>query len=125
MEQFNNLPDSKKAELMRGPFGEELLKTIRPCVVPLHWKTGADSVLPSNGSALFVNTGSALFGITAGHVYDAFRHHAEQDSRIVGRLGDLEIDLRQRLISRAGRYDLATFEISRSEFEGLGRRAVP
>src|SRR5216683_4654414 len=111
MGRFNDLPTADKEKLMRGPYGRELLNFIQTCVAPLHWRNESPSVLPSNGSALVVRTSVALFGITAGHVYDAFKEQTEQNSRVVCRLYNLEVDLQDRLISRGSECDLATFEI--------------
>src|SRR5215472_6996733 len=111
MRPFNDLSDAEQSALIKGPFGRELLKAIEACVLPLHWTDGHASDLPNNGSALIVKTEKALFGITARHVYDAYKELADHDGSAVCRLFNLKIDLRPRLISSGKRSDLATFQI--------------
>ncbi len=111
---------------MRGPFGTELVNVIEPCVAPLYRKKAGSSDAPSNGSAFFVNIGTALFGVTAKHVYDAFAEEANLDLRIVCWFYNFPLlDLRSRLISRGRECDVATFEILPSEISRLDRRAAP
>jgi hypothetical protein len=123
---FNELSDTEEEALMRGPFGTELVNVIQPCVAPLYWQKAGSSDAASSGSAFFVNTGKALFGITAGHVYDAFAEEASLDPGKVCWFYNFPIaDLRSRLISKGRECDVATFEILPSEISRLDRRAAP
>jgi hypothetical protein len=106
-------------------FGKELINLVEPCVAPLHWQKAGSSEWGS-GSAFFVNTGTALFGITAKHVYDEIAKQVELDRAIVCLLYNFPLtDVRSRLISRGRDCDVATFEILRSEISRLDRRSVP
>ena len=125
MKPFNDLSDAEKATLIKGPFGRELLVAIQPCVAPLHWTSRPGTILSSNGSAFVVKTASGLFGITAKHVYDAYKEQADQDPNVVCWLYNFRLDLRPRLISRGDQLDLVTFEIRSSELDRLDRRTVP
>jgi hypothetical protein len=125
VEAFNELSDAEKEALMRGSFGTELVNVIQPCVAPLHWQK-AGSSWPSSGSAFFVDTGTAMFGITAKHVYDAFEEEANLDPSLVCWFYNYPfVDLRARLISKGRECDVATFEILPSEITRLDRRAAP
>jgi hypothetical protein len=62
--------------LIAGDYGREMQNQARRYAVPIFWveakgKNGEPDVI-RNGTTFFVDTGSAVFGVTAGHVYDGF-----------------------------------------------------
>lgn len=108
MLNFSELTDADKERLMSGAYGRALAEQyIQPCVAALYWIRKADSNGHwwLNGSAFFIETGERLFGVTAAHVFDNFKIDADADASTVGRLDNVPIDLRARLICRAKNHD--------------------
>jgi hypothetical protein len=111
--------------LVAGPYGREMQSVARRYAVPLYWlqvrgEGGAPDTI-RNGTTFFVDTGSALFGVTAGHVYDAFVKVAVHGTRCQIGLGRRRsLDLRERLIDRGRKADIATYRFSVEEIAASG-----
>jgi len=120
-----NLQHPKQELSMAGSSGKEFLAVMRKTTSVLFWANEALGIKPSGGSAFFVNTGKALFGVTATHVYEAFEEQAKQNCHLISQVDNLVINLRARLISKGSECDIATFEISPSELAGLEKLPAP
>jgi hypothetical protein len=115
-----------------GDFGRQLANAILAYAAPIFWAAGEtvggmdDEV--RSGTTFFVDTGEALFGVTAGHVFAAHKARGEATGLPcqigVGEPGhgSRTFDLRQRLIGYSESPDIATYEISREEIDRTGVR---
>jgi hypothetical protein len=109
----------------------EILKFVASITAPLYWvcKDENGALTTRNGSAFFLRTPEALFGVTAAHVLEGaggWRAHCEQHGTTPLRLGGrfessviLEWDARAVDIDLD--IDVATFTVSHLEVEQLGR----
>lgn len=108
--------------LANGPLSGELLRLAASTVEPLFWTVGApDRELIRNGTTFFINAGQGIFGVTAGHVFDAYVAHKRDGGRQchVGMQG-VTFDLEARLIDRGRDLDIATYRIEPREIGRLG-----
>ena len=102
-------------------------------VAPLYWVGRNPDGTPyaRNGTAFFLQTNDALFGVTAAHVIEgknSWREHCEQygktEIRLAGRRGtSVEFDWDARCVDINLDLDLATFAISPREIEQIDRTA--
>jgi hypothetical protein len=109
----------------------EVLKFVVSIAAPLYWVSKDDDgrLSTRNGTAFFLRTPEALFGVKAAHVLEgagSWREHCEQFGttplRLGGRYGSsvvLEWDARAVDVNLD--IDVATFAISHLEIEQLGR----
>ena len=63
------------------PAGKEMMQTITKSTTAIYWHADGRPVL-HNGSMFFVNTGRALFGVTARHVYEEYLECADAEPTI-------------------------------------------
>ena len=94
---------------------------------PFYWykrEDGSEGYLPkiNGGTAFFVDTGEALFGVTAKHVLEAALK-AAADSAFVCQLGSTPFDPSSRSIAVSSDSDLATFSVRLDEMRATGRIA--
>jgi hypothetical protein len=116
------LTDEQALALAKGPLGGELLRLAASTVEPLFWPVGRpDNDLLRNGTTFFVNAGQGIFGVTAGHVFDAYVAHKRDGGGPchVGMQG-VAFDLEGRLIDRGRDLDIATYRIEPREIGRLG-----
>ena len=70
------LTQEEALALAKGPLSGELLRLAASTVQPLFWLTGpVGTGLMRNATTFFVDAGRGIFGVTAGHVYDAYLEH--------------------------------------------------
>jgi hypothetical protein len=108
--------------LAKGPLSGELLRLAASYVQPLFWLTGpVGTGLMRNATTFFVDAGQGIFGVSAGHVYDAYLEHKRGGGGPchVGMLG-LTFDLEARLIDRGRAVDIATYRLRPAEVGRLG-----
>jgi hypothetical protein len=108
--------------LAKGPLSGEVLKLAASYVQPIFWLTGpVGTGLMRNGTTFFLDAGRGVFGVTAGHVLDAYRRHMGGNPGVchVGMQG-LTLDLEKRLIGRGRTVDIATYRIESGEVGRLG-----
>jgi hypothetical protein len=76
-------PEEAKT-IMAGGLGDYELKVVNSFCTPLYWavRNPDHSIGTRNGTAFFLNTGTALIGVTACHVVDGWH-----DSRATFHLG--------------------------------------
>lgn len=114
------LPDltiQQAKDLAAGGYGKTLLRTAGSYVVPICWPQSSidrEKIRLSNGTAFFLKTPRAVFGVTAGHVIRKFLQANALDPRIRCGLLDseTEIDLQRDLIAIGSNVDIATFRVS-------------
>jgi hypothetical protein len=118
-----------------GDFGRQLADAILSYATPIFWSAGQtvgrmdDKV--RSGTTFFVDTGEALFGVTAGHVYEAHKARADATGVLcqIG-LGEAVegrsrlFDLRDRVIAHSQSPDIATYRISLDEIARTGARVL-
>lgn len=108
--------------LAPGPLSGEVLRLAASYAQPLFWPTGAAANGPiRNGTTFFLDAGRGVFGVTAGHVFDAYVEQKNGGGGLchVGMQG-LRFDLEARLIDRGRKVDVATYRIEPSELGLLG-----
>jgi hypothetical protein len=126
MDEQASIKEAKR--LASGAFGLELANAASSYAAPIFWVRSQASdgteVNTSNGTAFFVDFGRIICGVTAGHVYDAFREEPGISSGC--RIGPSTVlfNLRDRKISRGRNIDICTFDVSRSEAESTKARII-
>ena len=100
-------------------------------VAPLYWavRTPQGEVTSRNGTAFFLQTGKALFGVTAAHVVEgsnSWREHCKVHGKTPLRLGakngtSIGFDWDDRVIDINLEIDIATFRISHREIAHIER----
>jgi hypothetical protein len=80
---FNNLSVPERRKLLIGPYGRQLLETVKCITAPLYWGDARVGGMPSNGTACFVNTGGSILAVTARHVYDAYEQAMARQGNLV------------------------------------------
>lgn len=126
-----SLPDltyEQAKALAGGPFGATTLRNVASYAVPICWPTSIDEggVVLKNGTAFFVQTPRALFGVTAAHVVRAFlRQKAAMPNTVCG-LRDTEtpVDLVNDVISIGKHVDIATFRVGERIIRELGKQPL-
>lgn len=103
--------------------GREMMRTIMSSTSAIYWHSHGGPVLHS-GSAFFVRTEKAIFGVTARHVYEGYLASAASEP-MVCQVGSLVIPLEERLIAVGTDVDIATFRVTPSELGDLGNTTVP
>jgi hypothetical protein len=99
------------------------MQAITRSTTAIYWHTDGGPVA-HNGSIFFVGTKSALFGVTARHVYEEYLKDADAGPTIC-QIGDLVVNPKERLISTGTDIDIATFDITPRELAELGNITVP
>jgi len=108
--------------LAKGPLSGEILRLAASYVQPLFWLTGPTGTGPMrSATTFFVDAGQGVFGVTAGHVFDAYVAHKRDGGGAchVGMQG-LTFDLETRLIDRGRAVDIATYRLRPAEVGRLG-----
>ena len=93
-------------------------------IAPVMWSASPekeDELLGSYGTAFLVQTKARQIAITADHVYRRFLDHRDEYAA-KSRINNLEFDLKDRLIDRNERLDIATFDITSLEAEKVGTK---
>lgn len=109
--------------------GKAALEFAATIVAPLYWLGLNPDGTPytRNGTAFFLQTKDALFGVTAAHVIEGWRKHCEQQGKTKIRLGGKEgtstaFDWADRCVDLNPEMDIATFKVSRREIEHINRK---
>lgn len=92
----------------------------------LFWiEPGHNSRVVRNGSASFLECGSRTFAVTAAHVIDEWRKASMElgagHLQLAGVRESISLDAESRIIDQHCKMDIATFEVSRSEVESIGK----
>lgn len=116
--------------IMAGGLGRAELEFVASLTTPLYWvgpATDGAGLVARNGSAFFIDTGAALFGVTAAHVIRGMQMACAEGGPISCQIGaDLSFDLTDRncLIAIDDDIDIATFRISADEVRALGKTVL-
>jgi hypothetical protein len=115
--------------IMRAGLGKAEYELAASITAPLYWilPTNDDKYLIRNGSAFFLDTGEALFGVTANHVIEALRKDEEGQDVIALQMGcDLPVDFsgKNQIIDFHKDIDIATFRISAEEIRSIGKTCL-
>lgn len=115
-------------DLAAGGFGKTILRTAGSYVVPMTWAKSLDpqGVHLTNGTAFFVRTPRAVFGVTAAHVVKQFLQDKAHDPRTVCGLvdSDTEVDLQRDLIDIGRTVDIATFRVEEGVISRLNKQPM-
>ena len=108
---------------------QELEKWILNYVAPVFFITGLppNEKVVGNATVSFIECGeNNLFAVTNDHVIQKFESFKEENLSAKIRFNNLEISLKERLIDRDTKIDLATFRITSKELEMLdkGKQAI-
>lgn len=126
-----SLPPISEAEARRlasGGYGQTLLRLAGSYVVPIAWpkRVNHEGVHLTNGTAFFVQTPRALFGVTAAHVVNKYIADSSRDRSIVCGLldSDTPLDLPSDLIAVGRNVDIATFRVHESTIAKLHKQPI-
>ena len=102
---------------MKGELEKFELNFTISVTAPLFWviRQADGAYIAKNGSAFFLNTGNCLFGVTAYHVIEEWRHDRSQHDVVHCFLGGHGLACRFReewLIDGDPAIDIATFDIT-------------
>lgn len=119
----------KAKAIMKAGLGKAELEFATSVTAPLYWVTRKpDRTLEvHNGSAFFLDTGEALFGVTAAHVILAVQEARRALTEISCQLGrDLVFDPDDKnpIIDLHNDIDIATFRISDAEIRSIGKTVL-
>jgi hypothetical protein len=112
------------ARILKGGFGRELLHAATNYSAPIFWAnppSHGTSLTLNNATMFFLECGGPILGITAGHVFDAFRKRREREADLVCQLGNMPFDPNEQVLDFDPRLDIATFRITEGQIERLGR----
>ena len=108
-----------------------MLEFAASLVSPIYWvvRHSDGTVTTRNGTAFFLRTNSALFGVTAAHVIEGprgWREHCLAHGKTPLRLGardgaSIAFDWDARAVDINLKMDIATFEVSPREIEDIQR----
>lgn len=100
---------------------DQLAAWAKGCCAPVFYRDAAG--VRHNGTMTFVDTGSAVLGITAAHVADAVLAHCNDGPGQGCQVGAAELTL-DRFIARHSDRDLATFRLSTPFLAAAGHYAA-
>lgn len=109
--------------LLKGEFGQVLLKEVLNYVIPVAWGVKEDDRwnILANGTAFILDCGEGPFLVTAAHVYEGYLEEKERTPGLRCQLGPMEFKPEERLICCLGEatLDISTLRLERSEIELL------
>lgn len=114
----------ERRRFLKGPGGKQLLYALGNSTSAFSWGRPPHDPDHRNGSIFFVNTGRALFGVTAKHVYEKYEQ-CVVERPVVCQIDNLVINPIERLVSKGVDCDIATFKITPEELKKLGRMTTP
>jgi hypothetical protein len=128
---FETDPDYAEAvRIMSGGLGRAELELATSFAMPLYWiYTEGSGFRVRNGTAFILDTGQAVFGVTAGHVIDQLRrdrrNHQILATQISTNLGvAVDFDGSNRIIDEDERIDIATFRIESDQIKRSGKTVL-
>ena len=107
-------------KLIDAGFTAELRNQAFACVAPIYWYDAAQKSGPrirANGTFFFIKLPQACIGVTAHHVFDAYRRCVSEMEAPVLIVGETVCDLATRLVSESPNLDLATFHFDADEVQ--------
>jgi hypothetical protein len=123
----------EEAKAIARRVGKAELEFVVSITAPLYWviRSPDGGVTTRNGSAFFLQTGKALFGVTAAHVIEGknswreyCQTHGATPLRLGGRVGtSVPFEWDARAVDINLDLDIATFAVSPREIEAINRTA--
>lgn len=113
--------------LLAGSFGEELHRLVASYMTFIAFGTvGSGDELPNFQSAtcFFMKTPKRIFAVTAKHVVEGFISARKRDPATICQIGNLSIDLEERVIALGRAADIATFDINEEELIKLKKNPI-
>jgi hypothetical protein len=123
------LTEQEARAIMTGGLAKFELELATSFTAQLYWviKHGNNNYQVRNGSAFFLDTGTALFGVTANHVFEEWRKDTAKFEVIDFDLGSgisFDIEAKNRIIASHPGIDIATFQITNAEISRLRKLAL-
>jgi hypothetical protein len=114
---------------MKGDLEKAELQFTFSVTTPLFWaiRQADGDYVAKNGSAFFLNTGERLFGVTAHHVIEEWRHDRSLHDEVHCFLGGKDLVCRFReewLIDTDPAIDIATFDIAPERIKLIDRAVL-
>jgi hypothetical protein len=120
------MPTEQEAREIARRVGKAAGEFAVTIVAPLYWvgRNADGTFYTRNGTAFFLQTRDALFGVTAAHVIEGWRKHCEQHGKTTIRLGGREstsvpFDWDERCVDINPDMDIATFMVSSDEIKQI------
>jgi len=118
-----DLPKQPPIEVAENDLGKAELQFAASVVAPLFWimrnsRTGQEQI--KNGTIFFLDTGTKLFAVTAGHVIQECLYDTRSPMFVQSMIGTnggpaIGIHLGDRVIDGSTELDIATFRVTRDE----------
>ena len=110
---------------MGGDLGKAEVEHVSRFVTPIYWVIPqGQGVLAKNGTLTFLDTGNAIFGVTAAHVILEYQHDAKIKAGPLQFGIETRIELSERLIACDADMDIATLRVTPEEIKALGKYAL-
>jgi hypothetical protein len=122
MPATDEMSESQARSIMSAGLGKAELEFATSLAAPLFWvMKKPDKYEVRNGSCFFLDTGEALFGVTANHVLAGLAKDRVKEKILACQIGsDLQFD-ESRIIDAHEGIDIATFQITRDEIDHMGK----
>lgn len=132
-EWLNGLSDEERRSVLAGDFGTRMYKWAMSHVTYICWAVPAaegPGVELRSGSAFFLDTGTGLLAITAGHVYREYLEARQRFGTVSCKINEAPFDPATALV--ACRYDpadsqtpdIATFRFDYDRLMGIHKQAL-
>jgi len=129
-EWLNNLSDEGKKAVAAGEFIHHMQNYGGAHVAWIYWRAIHRLLrvprIEHNASGFVLDCGRGSFLVTAGHVLEGFLRHKRAARSIKSQIGNLAIDLEERLIDCGtdARIDIATFHLQSEEIAAIGKQVI-
>ena len=125
-EYFNRLSEEEKKCVMSEGLGAALLNAGLPYAFPMWWgyEEPEAGLKLRNGSAFLVDLGQGVFVVTAAHVFREYVETKRTTVAIGCQFGNALCDPEAQLISCSDDLDIATFRVTPSDVNQIGKPVV-
>jgi len=129
---IDSISKEQATELIKGPYGDALLKSVAKRAAPVLWEAQCDEFVGTitNGTIFLVDYGLGCFAVTANHDYQGYLDEKAKvpglncwiapEAFEGGGKDAIPFDLEERLIDLLEDPDIATFRVSEGEAEAIG-----
>jgi hypothetical protein len=122
------LTEAAARKIMSSGLGRAELEFVMSLTAPLFWiiREGEKQYRVRNGSAFFLDAGQGPFGVTARHVLAGLKADRDASNVVAVQIGNLPLDLagRNSVIASHEQIDIATFRITTSDIQALGKTVL-
>lgn len=122
--------DAEAIRIMTGGLGRAELELATSFAMPLYWiYREAAGFRVRNGTAFFLDTGEAIFGVTARHVFEQMRADRRRHDVLATQIStgpgvSADFDGPNRIIDEDERIDIATFRIEPEQIKRSGKTVL-